>query len=88
MADLPGHLVAITSTCMTKLESFDGIGTQGANEFSKTIFRNDLSFFKKKSLFVNEIRASNFLSSVQQLNSPTLLISLGVAILHASKFLV
>ena len=33
MADLPGHLVAITSMCTTKLEGFDENGTQGKCNF-------------------------------------------------------
>ena len=33
MGDLPGHLVAITSTCAKKLEHFDEIGTLGKRKF-------------------------------------------------------
>ena len=43
LADLPGHSVAITSTCTTKLERFDEIGTRGnrnfENEFSEMVFQ-------------------------------------------------
>ena len=37
MTDLPGHSVAITSTCTTKLERFDEIRTHG-----KYNFKNEL----------------------------------------------
>ena len=38
MADLPGHQVDITSTCMMKLERFDEIGTRGKHSFENKIF--------------------------------------------------
>ena len=45
MADLPDHSIAITSTCTTKLERFDEIGTLDkrdyiyGNEFLEIYFR-------------------------------------------------
>ena len=39
MDDLPGHLVAITSTYTTKLERFDEIGTSGKRNFEKNLPR-------------------------------------------------
>ena len=38
LADLPGRSVATTSTCMTKLERFDGkIRTRGKSNFEKEL---------------------------------------------------
>ena len=37
MADLPGHLVGITSTCTTKLERFNKIKTCGKRYFENEI---------------------------------------------------
>ena len=43
MADLPGHLVAITSTCTMKLERFDEIGIRDKrnlqNKFLEMVFQ-------------------------------------------------
>ena len=41
-ADLPGHSVAVTSACMTKLKHFDEIGTRGKhfpNEFLEMVYQ-------------------------------------------------
>ena len=37
MADLPGHSVAITSMCTTRLECFDKFGTRGKRNFETEI---------------------------------------------------
>ena len=43
LADLPGRLVATTSTCTTKLQRFDEIRTRGnrnwENEFLEMVFQ-------------------------------------------------
>ena len=59
MVDLPGHSVAITSTCTTKLERFDEIGTQDKRNFESKFFEMFYWFFKE-IVIVNEITASNF----------------------------
>ena len=64
LADLPGHSVATTSTCMMKLKRFDEIRTRGKITL-KTNFRDGFSAFrnlltKLERQFTNEIGASNF----------------------------
>ena len=44
MADLAGHLVAITCMCKTKLETLDEIGTWAKHNFQKEFLEMDLTF--------------------------------------------
>ena len=60
MADLPYHPVAITSTCMTKLECFDKIGTHGKHNFKNKFLGMVFFSFWKKRLFITKIRSWNF----------------------------
>ena len=46
LADLPGHSVAITSTCMTKLERFDEIGTRGNHNFENNFLEIVFQFLE------------------------------------------
>ena len=59
MVDLSGHLVAITSTCTTKLERFDEIGIQDKRNFKRKLLEMFYWLFEEIAI-VNKIRASNF----------------------------
>ena len=47
MANLPGHQVAITSMCTTKLECFDKIGIRGKHNFENELLEMDLLFLEE-----------------------------------------
>ena len=51
MADLPGHSVAITSMCTTKIGAFDEIRIRDKRNFEKefleTVFQEEIFFLTK-----------------------------------------
>ena len=47
MADLPGHSVAITSTCMKKLEHFDENGLRDKRNFDNELFEIVFKFLEE-----------------------------------------
>ena len=47
MAGLPGHSVAITSTCRTKLERFDKLGKQGKCNFENKFLDMGFQFLEE-----------------------------------------
>ena len=59
MADLPGRLVAFTSTCTTKLDRFGGIKTCGKSNF-ENVFLEVVSQLPEEIIFINNIGGSNF----------------------------
>ena len=51
MADLPGHLVAITSMCMTNLERFERIGTWGECNFENEVLEMVFQFLEETIIY-------------------------------------
>ena len=47
LADLPGHLIAATTTCTTKLERFDEIRTRGKSNFKNEILEMDFQLLEE-----------------------------------------
>ena len=60
MDDLPGHLVAITSTCTMKLERFDEIGIRDKRSFENEFLEMTFQLLEEIINYSNEIGASNF----------------------------
>ena len=54
MVDLPGHSVAITCTCIMKLECFDKIGGLGKHNFENK-FLEKVFWFLEEIIILNEI---------------------------------
>ena len=68
IADLPGHLVAITSTCTTKSERLDEIRTHGKH-FQKQIFRDGFSAFRRNNCLLMKLESQIFRETMVHVES-------------------
>ena len=59
MGDLPGHSVAITSMCMSKLKRFNEIGTQGKHNPEED-FQRWFSGYKRKYYLQTKLECQTF----------------------------